>query len=280
LVIAKEDAMADLSPKPKICCICGKDVAHERRTKDEQGNYICAPCFVARHAAKAKKAPPIAVMQNEIPKPAMPSSVMVDATADASSYDLSPATEHNSPTGRVIMPPPLPKQLRQVRNYAKDEVARNNDLNSPGRQKAASAAFSIGKIGLVLSVAVPIVLFIFAWKYTGTALLNENMTVLIFKIVIGFWIYSGIYGAIGYFIREGGMISVILGMILGILAFLGFSKWVVIFLGSALNLYGREQTNGTAVSLSIMGVFILLALMSLKLAYHAFCVLIFRGANS
>ena len=36
----------------KICCVCGNDVSHVKRTKDVQGNYYCAPCYVQAIADK------------------------------------------------------------------------------------------------------------------------------------------------------------------------------------------------------------------------------------
>lgn len=34
-------------PGQKICCVCGKDVAHEERFKDKKGRYWCYDCGVA-----------------------------------------------------------------------------------------------------------------------------------------------------------------------------------------------------------------------------------------
>lgn len=44
--------LSDLSDAPvaqpgqKICCVCGKNVAHEERFKDKKGNYWCYDCGV------------------------------------------------------------------------------------------------------------------------------------------------------------------------------------------------------------------------------------------
>ncbi|HWB53957.1 MAG TPA: hypothetical protein VG722_07185 [Tepidisphaeraceae bacterium] len=38
---------APAKPGQKICCVCGKDVAHEERFKDKKGRYWCYDCGVA-----------------------------------------------------------------------------------------------------------------------------------------------------------------------------------------------------------------------------------------
>lgn len=38
--------------KQKICCACGKDVAHEERYKDRNGHYWCMDCGVQEHRTK------------------------------------------------------------------------------------------------------------------------------------------------------------------------------------------------------------------------------------
>ena len=38
--------------KQKICCHCGKDVAHEERFKDKAGYYWCMDCGVQEHHEK------------------------------------------------------------------------------------------------------------------------------------------------------------------------------------------------------------------------------------
>jgi hypothetical protein len=38
----------------KVCCICGKDVAQQKRTKDSEGNYYCGDCYSAEHQGIAK----------------------------------------------------------------------------------------------------------------------------------------------------------------------------------------------------------------------------------
>ena len=46
-------ATADRSgKKQKICCACGKDVAHEERYKDRNGHYWCMDCGVQEHRTK------------------------------------------------------------------------------------------------------------------------------------------------------------------------------------------------------------------------------------
>jgi hypothetical protein len=42
------------SGKKKVCCVCGKDVAHEQRFKDKSGHYWCADC---NRLDEAKKHP-------------------------------------------------------------------------------------------------------------------------------------------------------------------------------------------------------------------------------
>jgi hypothetical protein len=39
----------------KLCCVCGKDVAHEKRLKDDRG-YWCMSCHRADQVRHAKKA--------------------------------------------------------------------------------------------------------------------------------------------------------------------------------------------------------------------------------
>src|SRR5688572_13581530 len=42
------------APAPaKACCLCGVDVTHARRTKDDAGNYYCGPCRDGQLAALA-----------------------------------------------------------------------------------------------------------------------------------------------------------------------------------------------------------------------------------
>ena len=42
----------------KICCACGKDVAHEERYKDRNGHYWCMDCGVQEHRSKHKLSHP------------------------------------------------------------------------------------------------------------------------------------------------------------------------------------------------------------------------------
>ena len=42
----------DTGKKQKVCCACGKDVAHEERFKDRQGFYWCMDCGVQENRAK------------------------------------------------------------------------------------------------------------------------------------------------------------------------------------------------------------------------------------
>jgi hypothetical protein len=44
--------------KQKICCACGKDVAHEERYKDRNGHYWCMDCGVQEHRSKHKLSHP------------------------------------------------------------------------------------------------------------------------------------------------------------------------------------------------------------------------------
>lgn len=57
------DAPSEITSKPgtKICCVCGKNVAHEERFKDKLGRYWCYDCGVAdshrRHGDEMIKCP-------------------------------------------------------------------------------------------------------------------------------------------------------------------------------------------------------------------------------
>ena len=48
-------------PGTKVCCVCGKNVAHEERFKDKMGRYWCYECGVAdshkRHGTDSVKCP-------------------------------------------------------------------------------------------------------------------------------------------------------------------------------------------------------------------------------
>jgi hypothetical protein len=45
-------AATDTGKNRKICCACGKDVAHEERFKDRQGYYWCMDCGVQENRVK------------------------------------------------------------------------------------------------------------------------------------------------------------------------------------------------------------------------------------
>ncbi len=47
---------------PKLCCICSQDIAGKKRTKDQQGNYYCAPCFIKRYTPSEPISKPLPQM--------------------------------------------------------------------------------------------------------------------------------------------------------------------------------------------------------------------------
>ena len=44
--LSEESFAGGAQPGQKICCVCGKDVAHEERFKDKKGRYWCYECGV------------------------------------------------------------------------------------------------------------------------------------------------------------------------------------------------------------------------------------------
>jgi formylmethanofuran dehydrogenase subunit E len=44
--LSEESFAGGPQPGQKICCVCGKDVAHEERFKDKKGRYWCYECGV------------------------------------------------------------------------------------------------------------------------------------------------------------------------------------------------------------------------------------------
>ena len=44
--LSDESFAGGAQPGQKICCVCGKDVAHEERFKDKKGRYWCYECGI------------------------------------------------------------------------------------------------------------------------------------------------------------------------------------------------------------------------------------------
>lgn len=59
--LSDEPVAAGAQPGQKICCVCGKDVAHAERFKDKRGHYWCYDCGLAdshkRHPDTLLKCP-------------------------------------------------------------------------------------------------------------------------------------------------------------------------------------------------------------------------------
>ncbi len=272
--------MTDLAPKQKICSICGKDVAHQRRTKDEQGNYICAPCFVARHAAKAM--PEQLANTIQVSMPVVSSAGKQNAAVGDHSYAFKPTPEH--PPAPQRMPPPLPGtkpppisvlQPQSISYATSEAMARtvgDLDLNATDRRMAGRMAMMVTVVNFVMAVAIPLI-------WIAGLIFYVNMTprpevyIIAFAIFLveGFW--GGVYWLIGWQIKEGSTVAVVLGLILAAIASLLNAGAALFAAWSYFFNYGESTALVAAMGTAFMG------FLYGMLSYHALRVLLYRDTR-
>ncbi len=135
---------------PKECCMCGVDVTHQKRVRDEDGSYYCEDCAKERFGTLAGRSSSIAdaavipaVSIQEPPPTAVPQVSMPAPVAPARSEVPAPAISDPEPASSPVPPPPA-QGPRKPSPPSADEQHRRRMRNRVNFAVAAVFVISIG----------------------------------------------------------------------------------------------------------------------------------------
>jgi len=125
-----EESIAGGAPAGKVCCVCGKDVAHAERFKDKKGRYWCYDCGKADSQKRH---------QNDLAK----------CPSCAESFPESELVEHE---GHHICKGCLDKHLKSVKREAARKAAAEQAARESERKRKqiiwGSVAFAVVALGV------------------------------------------------------------------------------------------------------------------------------------
>jgi hypothetical protein len=264
-----------LSPTvQKICCACGQDVAGQKRTKDDRGNYYCAPCWIAKARATRAAGRNAPVQPRRVPQ----------SVDDDYLYVAAPELVPEQPP---VRPPPVPKLAvsnvedgaYQMAEWAPVQTPMRPalrlqtkivDISGVHRDKASSTAMTISRIGFLLSVLVPA-----AWcclvLYALRVPLTARAIRLAAELFAGYAIFGGIYWVLGNALDGRGIITPIIAMILSSLVTLAHDA-IPLLVAIWTLLRG-----GPVWMLGVLAVSLILLLLHVKLIYHSLRILLGSG---
>jgi hypothetical protein len=125
---------------PKLCASCGADVSHQKRVKDDLGNYYCHPCWAANMQPPPAMEPVPAVMD------AIEATPAVDETPEPHEAEELPQPDEFPPADEPPMQDDRVQDDRAEDDQAQDDQHLAEPVSPPLAATFDPAAIPMGVV--------------------------------------------------------------------------------------------------------------------------------------